>query len=37
MLLQLETFEGFAISFVDNKGDKCMVILSKNNKVLNFF
>lgn len=29
-----EISEGFASSFVENKGDKCMVILPKNNKVI---
>lgn len=38
----LETFEGFASSFVENRDNKCMVILPKNNEViskgiLNFF
>lgn len=38
----LETSEGFASSFVENKSGKCMVILPKNNEViskgiLNFF
>lgn len=38
----LETFEGFASMFVENRGDKCIVILPKSNEViskgiLNFF
>ena len=40
--LSSETFESFANSFVEKKGDKYMVILPKNNEViskgiLNFF